>query len=215
MRVDASILDFLTRRMLALPMSYFNTRRTGDIQRRLQGAQELREFVIHSGIGGCLAIFQIFAYLSVMAAYSLKLFVVFLLTGPLCTAGLCSSRRAFSDPCSSPWRKASGKYSSHQIDAIKGIEAVKAAGAEQPFRDNMLNEFIRLSGTALPEQDYVIMFYESAVQAVGFLSTVLFSGWWARPWFVKGQLTLGAFVALQRFGRHGLHADFHGLEHVG
>ena len=28
-RIDASTLDFLTRRLLALPMSYFNTRRTG------------------------------------------------------------------------------------------------------------------------------------------------------------------------------------------
>jgi ABC-type bacteriocin/lantibiotic exporter with double-glycine peptidase domain len=35
-----------------------------------------------------------------------------------------------------------GKYSSHQIDAIKGIEAVKAAAAENVFRDAMLNEFL-------------------------------------------------------------------------
>jgi len=35
-----------------------------------------------------------------------------------------------------------GKYSSHQIDAIKGIEAVKAAAAEGSFRDAMLNEFL-------------------------------------------------------------------------
>ena len=34
-----------------------------------------------------------------------------------------------------------GKYASQQIDAIKGIEAVKAAAAELSFRDSMLNEF--------------------------------------------------------------------------
>src|SRR5439155_3682650 len=38
-----------------------------------------------------------------------------------------------------------GKYSSHQIDAIKGIEAVKAASAESAFRDAMLNEFLSVS----------------------------------------------------------------------
>ena len=34
-RIDAATLDFLTRRLLALPMCYFSARRTGDIQRRL------------------------------------------------------------------------------------------------------------------------------------------------------------------------------------
>jgi len=38
-----------------------------------------------------------------------------------------------------------GKYSSHQIDAIKGIEAVKAASAESAFVNAMLNEFLSVS----------------------------------------------------------------------
>ena len=33
-RLDTAILDYLSRQMLALPMSYFTSRRTGDIQRR-------------------------------------------------------------------------------------------------------------------------------------------------------------------------------------
>jgi ATP-binding cassette subfamily B protein len=32
-RLDTSILDFLSRQLLSLPMSYFTSRRTGDIQR--------------------------------------------------------------------------------------------------------------------------------------------------------------------------------------
>jgi ABC-type bacteriocin/lantibiotic exporter with double-glycine peptidase domain len=44
-RVDSATLDFLTRRLLSLPMNYFNTRRTGDIQRRLQGIWLVREFL--------------------------------------------------------------------------------------------------------------------------------------------------------------------------
>ena len=42
-RIDASTLDFLTGRLLALPMSYFNTRRTGDIERRLAGMRQVRQ----------------------------------------------------------------------------------------------------------------------------------------------------------------------------
>ena len=51
-RIDAATLDFLTRRLLSLPMSYFNTRRTGDIQRRLAGIRQVREFLVEHGVGG-------------------------------------------------------------------------------------------------------------------------------------------------------------------
>ncbi|HEX6034373.1 MAG TPA: ABC transporter transmembrane domain-containing protein, partial [Anaerolineales bacterium] len=37
--------------------------------------------------------------------------------------------------------EAYGKYNSRQIDAIKGIETVKALGAESGLREKMLNEF--------------------------------------------------------------------------
>ena len=49
-RFDISTLDFLTGRMLGLPMSYFATRRTGDIERRLSGARQVRQFVVQSGV---------------------------------------------------------------------------------------------------------------------------------------------------------------------
>ena len=39
--------------------------------------------------------------------------------------------------------EAFGTYSSHQIDAIKGIETVKAVGAEHAFRKRMLAQFRR------------------------------------------------------------------------
>ena len=50
-RLDTAILDFLTRQMLSLPMTYFTSRRTGDIQRRLDGARQVRQFAVQHGIG--------------------------------------------------------------------------------------------------------------------------------------------------------------------
>src|SRR5262249_18395144 len=45
-RLDTAVLDFLSRKLLALPMTYFTSRRTGDIQRRLEGARQVRQFVV-------------------------------------------------------------------------------------------------------------------------------------------------------------------------
>jgi HlyB family type I secretion system ABC transporter len=191
-RIDSSLLDFLTRRLLALPMSYFNTRRTGDIQRRLQGTREIRQFVVQSGIGGVLAVVEIGAYLLVMALYSLPLFFVFLITAPF-YAGLMVFSSKVLRPLFAHLEERYGKYSSHQIDAIKGIEAVKAAGAEQTFRDSILNEFVGLAKKQF-HSSYVITIYSSAISAVGFLTNILFL--WVGAYLVmNGRLSMGGFVA--------------------
>jgi len=191
-RVDASILDFLTRKMLALPMSYFNSRRTGDIQRRLAGARQIREFVVQNGIGGMLALVQLAAALGIMAVYSLYLLLVFLITAPL-YAGLMAFSSRVLRPLFSNLEESQGKYSSFQIDAIKGIEAVKATAAEHTFRDAILNEFMSMADRQF-RSGFVIMGYEAAVQAIGFLSNILFL-WLGARMVIDGTLTIGAFVA--------------------
>ena len=80
-RIDSAMLDFLMRKLLALPMSYFNNRRTGDIQRRLEGARQVRTFAVQHGIGGVLALISGIASIGLMAMYSPKLAGVFLADG--------------------------------------------------------------------------------------------------------------------------------------
>ncbi len=66
-RIDSAVLDYLTRRLLALPMSYFKARRTGDIQRRLDGARQMRQFLVDQGVGGLLAAVQLLGCVLLMA----------------------------------------------------------------------------------------------------------------------------------------------------
>jgi len=81
--IDSAILDFLMRQLLGLPMSYFHSRRTGDIQRRLDGARQVRIFIVQHGIGAMLAVVQIIGCAVLMALYSTRLVAVFFLTLPL------------------------------------------------------------------------------------------------------------------------------------
>ena len=75
-------------------MSYFNTRRTGDIERRLAGVREVRQFFVQSGVQALTAATQLLAALILMFVYSWLLALVFLATVPL-YAGLMrfSSKR--------------------------------------------------------------------------------------------------------------------------
>ncbi|MEO8431050.1 MAG: peptidase domain-containing ABC transporter [Acidobacteriota bacterium] len=191
-RVDASTLDYLTRKMLGLPMSYFTTRRTGDIQRRLEGIRQVREFLVQSGVAGVTAATQLAASLLLMLLYSRTLTLVFLATAPVYGLLMFYSSR-WLRPIFDVVEDSFGKYHSYQIDAIKGIETVKAMGAEGSFRNLMLGQFLSVA-RRLFRADFTVMGYRGAVQTVTLLTTALFLGIGARQ-VMGGALTIGGLVA--------------------
>ncbi|HTL54230.1 MAG TPA: peptidase domain-containing ABC transporter [Candidatus Limnocylindrales bacterium] len=190
--LDTGMLDFLMRNMLALPMSYFQSRRTGDIQRRLDGARQLRLFFVQHGIGGMLAGVQIIGCVVLMGVYSLMLLGIFALTMPLYVGLMIFSVKVLR-PLFAELEEGQAKYSSYEIDAIKGIEAVKAAAAESSFRELMLNEFLRLSKKRF-RWNFIVMSYDSVIQTISLLSTALFL-WVGARMVIHAQISVGGFVA--------------------
>lgn len=191
-RVDAATLDALTRKLLSLPASYFATRRVGDIRRRLDGMQEIRRFLVHNAISGLTSATLLAAALVVMTLYSPLLAGVFLVTAPVYGALVMYSRRRLR-PAFADTEEAFGRYESQQIDAIQGIETVKAMGAEAGLRERMLVQFHKLA-RRLFDTDMTVMGYEGAVHAVGMVTLMLFL--WAGAYQVlDGRLTVGGLVA--------------------
>ena len=191
-RLDTAIFDFLSRQLLSLPMSYFTSRRTGDIQRRLDGARQVRQFAVQTwrcrviGDGDFDRGGRVDGALQRLAHAGL----------PCHHAALCRlmyfSLKVLR-PLFAEVEESQGKYSSHQIDAIKGIEAVKAASAESVFRDTMLNEFLSVSQKMF-RSNFVVMSYDSVLQTIGLLSTAIFL-WVGANQVINGHLSVGGFVA--------------------
>src|SRR5437660_8145704 len=171
-RLDTAVLDFLSRNLLSPPMTYFTSRRTVDIQRRLDGARQIRQFAVQQGIGAVLALIYLIGALVLMAIYSPLLMIAFLATTPLYASLMIFSVKVLR-PLFAGVEESQGKYSSHQIDAIKGIEAVKAASAESAFRDAMLTEFLSVSKQMF-RASFIVMSYDSVLQTIGLLSTAIF-----------------------------------------
>jgi len=191
-RLDTVLLDFLSRKLLSLPMTYFTSRRTGDIQRRLEGARQVRQFAVQQGIGALLAGVFLVGAVIIMAMYSPLLTITFLATTPLYVGLMIVSVKVLR-PLYQGVEESQGKYSSHQIDAIKGIEAVKAASAESAFRDAMLNEFLSVS-QKLFKATFIVMSWDSVLQTIGLLSTAIFL-WVGAAQVIHGRLSVGGFVA--------------------
>lgn len=191
-RVDGSLMDFLTGRLLALPMSYFNARRIGDIERRLNSVALVRQFVVQYGVIAVSCAAQLVVALMLMVVYSLVLTLVFLAVAPLYVALLWASRQRLR-PIYDGTEEAFGKYQSRQIDAIKGIESVKALGGEQELRALILRHFTSMRARVY-RADLAAMLFESAVMALGFLSLALFL-WVGSLQVLDGHLTIGGLVA--------------------
>jgi HlyB family type I secretion system ABC transporter len=191
-RIDAAALDALTRKLLALPMSYLAVRRTGDIQRRLESLRRLREFVVHHGVSGFSAVCQIAAATAVMFMYSPFLASVFLATAPLYALLMVFSARWLRQIVDR-LEEGFARYYARQVDAIRGIEIIKATGAESAFRMALLGQFHAMAQRQFAA-DFAILCYQGAIQSVTFLSSILFL-WIGADEVLQGKLTIGGLVA--------------------
>jgi len=170
--IDVQTLDYITGRMLSLPISYFETRRTGDIDRRLDGVRQIRRMVVQGGITGVSAATQFVAAVVIMLVYSPLMGALFLLTVPLYALLMRYSSRRVA-PTFESLEEEYGRFRSRQIDGIKGIATVKAMGAEDGMR-RMLVENLRELGRRMFRSDFTIMAYEGVAAVVTFMTVVAF-----------------------------------------
>ncbi|MBV9094836.1 MAG: peptidase domain-containing ABC transporter [Streptosporangiaceae bacterium] len=191
--LDSASLDFVTGRLLGLPLAYFGSRRTGDIERRLNGLRQLRELLVQNVPGALAGAVQLLVTLVIMFRYSWVIGLTFLGTAPAYAALMRMSANRLK-PTFDSLEEAYGRHASKQIDAIKGIEAVKTAGAEPGMRRRILEEFTRLADKVF-HSDFVLMSYTAAVQLTGFVIFVVFL-WIAALLAITGTLSVGQVVAV-------------------
>jgi ATP-binding cassette subfamily B protein len=189
---DTATLDHLTKTLLALPMRYFATRRTGDIDRRLSGAISVRQFLTTGGIQVLTSVATLIAALVLMFVFNWLLALIYLATIPLYGFLMRYSSTRLR-PAYDDLEANYGRYSSSQIDAIRGIETVKALAAEDSLRNAMLGRFQTLAKRTFRTQ-FIVLTYQGLLQLVNFTSFAIFLFVGALE-VIHGGLTLGEFVA--------------------
>ncbi|HEY6526232.1 MAG TPA: peptidase domain-containing ABC transporter [Solirubrobacteraceae bacterium] len=190
--IDVQTLDYITGRMLDLPMSYFETRRTGDIDRRLDGVRQIRRLVVQGGLAGLTAATQFVVAVAIMIVYSPLMGGLFLLTVPLYALLMRYSSRRVT-PTFESLEEEYGRFRSRQIDGIRGVATVKAMGAEEGMQ-RMLVENLRELGRRMFRSDFTIMAYEGVASVVTFLTVVAFLFIGALE-VLAHHLTIGGLIA--------------------
>jgi ABC-type bacteriocin/lantibiotic exporter with double-glycine peptidase domain/CRP-like cAMP-binding protein len=190
--LDGDTLNFLSGRLFRLPMAYFESRKMGDIERRLDGVRELRGLVVSSGLAAMTSIVQLAVAMVIMGLYSLPLLGLFVATMPVYLVLMRVSSKRIR-PSIQGMEESFGRFRSKQLDGIRGIATVKSLGAEDGLRRSLVDGFRELAARSY-KADYTMMVYSGVVTAATFLILTLFQYVGARE-VLAGKLSIGGYVS--------------------
>jgi HlyB family type I secretion system ABC transporter len=191
-RIDTAMIVGFIRHAFSLPLSYFDTRKVGDITSRIAENHKIRSFITGETIGLILDILSVFVYVTLMYVYSWKLATLvmvsippFLILNLLSTPFLKKlSREAFN---------ASTEENSYLIEALNGVRTVKSMAVERTVRwrwEELLNNEIK--------QQYQKKMFGIKVQAISsvldsFSSVALL--WLGSSLVISGEFSIGQLFA--------------------
>lgn len=131
--MDFSMMSGFLRHALSLPMSFFATRKTGDVFARFQENQKIRAFLTESTVATILNLLMVIIYLSILFLYSaLMTSLLLLLVIPIIvlTVAVTPKLKAYAREVFA----ASTETESTLMEVIGGVETVKGMGIERAMR---------------------------------------------------------------------------------
>jgi len=193
-RVNVSILtDFLIK-LMKLPMSFFDTKMTGDIMQRMSDQKRIESFLTGSTLSTLFSMFNLLVFSIVLAYYNASIFFVFAASSFIYTAWIViflKRRRVLNYKSF----EISAKNQSSIVQLINGMQEIKLNNCEQQKRwewEHIQARLFKFSVKTLALNQYqqggATFINEGKNLLITFLSAQA---------VINGNLTLGAMVAVQ------------------
>jgi ATP-binding cassette subfamily B protein len=193
-RINISILtDFLIK-LMKLPISYFDTKMTGDIMQRMGDQKRIESFLTGSTLSTLFSVFNLVIFSVVLAYYNATIFFVYLISSTcyvLWILMFLKKRRALNYKSF----EISSKNQSAVIQLVIGMQEIKLNNCEQQKRWEWEHLQARLFKFSV--KNLALSQYQQGGSTFISESTNLLITFLAAKAVVEGQLTLGAMVAMQ------------------
>ncbi|WP_113653411.1 peptidase domain-containing ABC transporter [Pedobacter namyangjuensis] len=193
-RINISILtDFLIK-LMKLPMSFFDTKMTGDIMQRMNDQKRIESFLTGSTLSTIFSLFNLVIFTGVLAYYNINIFFIFLVSSVLYTLWVIAflkKRRTLDHKRFD----LSSKNQSSIVQLIGGMQEIKLNNCEQQKRwewEHLQAGLFKFSVRSLSlgqiQQAGTFFINEGKNILITFLVAKA---------VIDGQLTLGGMMAIQ------------------
>ncbi len=193
-RINISILtDFLIK-LMKLPVSYFDSKKTGDIMQRMNDHQRIQSFLTGTSLNTLFSLFNLVIFSVVLAMYNTGIFAVFALASVLYVLWILVFLKKRKQLDYKQFDIAAAEQSK-TMEIVQGMQEIKLHGCEKSKRwqwEHLQARTFRLGmkGLALNQWQQTGAFFIN--EGKNIVITFL-----AAQAVIKGQMTLGGMLAIQ------------------
>lgn len=192
-RLNISLVSDFFLKLMKLPISYFDSKMTGELMQRIIDHNRIENFLTGSSINVIFSVFNLLVFSCVLAVYNLSVFFVFLL-GSVAYAGwalwFLKYRAAVDFKLFQQHSESQGKV----IEMINGMQEIKLHNAEEQKRTHW--ETLQMKLFKVNVESLSILQWQSTGAAVinelkNIIITVL-----SATFVIEGKLSLGMMLAI-------------------
>jgi ATP-binding cassette subfamily B protein len=193
-RVNVAIISGFLQKLMSLPVSFFDTKLTGDILQRIDDNNRIEEFLTSASLNILFSFFNLIVFGIVLSVFSLKILLLFLAGSGLYIlwVSLFMRQRARLDHQRFKQMSLSG---SKLINIVNGMQEIKLTQSELSMRwdwENLQATLFRLKVKGLTLNQYQSAGATFINEVTNVFITII-----SATAVLKGDMTLGMMLAVQ------------------
>lgn len=193
-RLNISLISDYLAKMMRLPVAYFDTKQTGDILQRISDHSRIQSFLTNTSLNAIFSVVNIIVLGLVIAIYDWRVFFVFFIGSSLYLAWV----RLFMKKRKTLDNKMFTQHTANQscvVQLVQGMQDIKLSACEHQKRwewERIQARIYQISVKGLALSQY----QSSGAIVINQLKNAVITAMVA-TFVIKGQLTLGAMLAIQ------------------
>ncbi|GAB3742798.1 peptidase domain-containing ABC transporter [Spirosoma lituiforme] len=193
-RINLQLVYIFLQKLLKLPISFFESKRTGDVLQRMADQSKIEQFLTGTSLGTLFSIVSFITMSTVLAFYNINVFLLFIVSTSLYSFWILYFQKARKLLNIDIFNNSSLNQTK-VIQLIEGINDIKINNSEQyqlqswmkiqaeafslSIKNMNVNQFQQIGGTFLNEGKNIFITYLSARSVI------------------NGEITLGTMLAIQ------------------
>ena len=195
-KADLAIVSDVYRRLIRLPISFFNARKSGDVTSRLEEQQTITRFLTENAAEMLVNVVAVLLYLAIMTWFNIGLTILAVSFAVVYVAIVRFISPRLRTAYGEAFEKGAERES-HIIETLRGVETVKATGAGTFVRWKFDDLYAAFANTEVKIMGFAV----GASTLVGFTThvagiAVLFAG---ANIVLGGTMSIGVLVAFTMF----------------